>query len=151
MPKLLAVLVCEKVIVDQQQVPSLIGVFQRINVQLLDAPLPENAVTPMKWAVFALWEHTKDEQGKTFIQRLQVLKPDGSTFIDNSQPFQVRDPDFLQSKNTAEIFGIPADKEGEIKVRVWIEGEEERGGGYSYSVKHQPKENHGKSSNAKAN
>ena len=44
MPKLLALIVCERVIIDKQEMASFINVFQKMNIQLSGAPLPERAV-----------------------------------------------------------------------------------------------------------
>jgi len=64
MPKLIMFTACEKVIIDRRELPSLINIFQRMQIQLLDAPMPENAVSPVRWDVFSLWQHTKDEVGE---------------------------------------------------------------------------------------
>lgn len=140
MPRLLALLVCEKVINDQQSVPSLIGVFQRINIPRTAAAMPPNAVNPMKWAIFTMWEHAPEEIGNEFVQRLQITKPNGEKFVDANLKFKPSDSELPQSKNTVEIFGIPVDREGDFFVRVWIEGYDSNHGDTRFNVKYHMKE-----------
>jgi hypothetical protein len=141
MPKLVILAACERVIVDRiASLPSLINIFQRMNIQLQDAPLPENAISPSRWAIFALWQHTLEERGVVFTQRTEVISPTDQKFAEASTQFSVTEADDLQSKNHLELFGLPINDEGYIKVRVWLEGYADSTGEYRFLVKYLPKE-----------
>ena len=140
MPKLTILAACERVIIDRvASLPSLISVFQRMNVQVQDAPLPENALSPTRWAVFTLWQHTPDERDIEYTQRTEVIAPSGDKFIEATTVFKITEADDLQSKNHLDIFGIPINTEGFLKVRVWLEGIADATGEYQFLVKHMPK------------
>jgi hypothetical protein len=140
MPKLTILAACERVIIEREaSLPSLISIFQRMNVQIQDAPLPENALSPTRWAIFTLWQHTPGERGVEYTQRTEVIAPSGDKFVEASTVFKITEADDLQSKNHIDIFGIPINIEGFLKVRVWLEGIADTTGEYQFLVKHMPK------------
>jgi hypothetical protein len=143
MPKLVVLAACERVLIDRTAaLPSLINIFQRMNIKLQDAPLPENAVSPARWAVFTLWQHTPEELGMEFTQQLEIINPAGAKFIGATSKFIITEEFDLQSKVPIEILGLPINHEGFIKVRVWLEGYPDATGEYQFMVKHLPKEKH---------
>jgi hypothetical protein len=111
-----------------------------MNIQLQDAPLPENAISPARWAVFSLWQHEPSELGVEFTQRVRITKPNGEIFAEGVTPFKITEVDDLQSKNHMELFGLPINDEGFVTVRVWIDGAEDSAGEYRFYVKHNRKE-----------
>jgi hypothetical protein len=140
MPKLTILAACERVIIEREaSLPSLISIFQRMNVQIQDAPLPDNALSPTRWAVFTLWQHTPEERGVAYTQRTEIISPSGEKFAEVTTPFKITEADDLQSKNHLDVFGIPINVEGFIKVRVWLEGVADATGEYQFLVKHVPK------------
>ena len=140
MPKLMILTACERVIVDRAtSLPSLINIFQRMNIQLQDAPLVENAVAATKWSVFSLWAHTPEERDVEYTQRLEIISPSGAKYAELSTKFKITDADDLQSKNHLDVLGLPISTEGFIKIRVWLEGVADTTGEYQFLVKHNPK------------
>ena len=140
MPKLLILAVCERVLIDRQaSLPSLINVFQRMDVQIQDAPLPENALSPARWSIFALWGHTAEERGVEYTQRTEVITPDGVKFAEATGTFKITEADDLQSKSHIDIFGLPISVEGFMTVRVWLEGIPDAVGEYQFLIRHVPK------------
>jgi hypothetical protein len=122
MPKLYVFAACEKVILDQASVPSLIALFTKLKLllpgQLED--VPENAVAPKEWAVFASWDRVPSDEGKIFNQCLQVLYPDGKVFFEN------RDVKFTiklgeRQHNAVRIVGFPIGQKGDYTIRMWLE------------------------------
>jgi hypothetical protein len=141
MPKLIILAACERVLIDRvSALPSLINIFQRMNIQLQDAPLPENAVSPARWAIFALWRHSPEERNIEFTQRTEVIGPSGVKFAEMTTMFKITETDDLQSKNYIELLGLPIYTEGFLKVRVWLEGIPDTEGEYQFLIKHVPKE-----------
>jgi hypothetical protein len=148
MPKLLVFAVCEKVIIDHRQVPSLISIFQRMEILLQDAPLPENALSPTSWNVFCLWQHAPDEIGVEFSQRVEVFVPNGQMFVYSEAKFKVTEERDLQSKNTFQFFGIPINDEGFIRVTSTLNGDPDTLAEYQFFVQHQPKEKNDQATSA---
>jgi hypothetical protein len=145
MAKLTILAACEKVIVDRQGLPSLISIFQRINVPMQKEPFPENALVPFPWVIFALWQHTDDELNKDFIQHTEVITPDGKMFAKMQTKFKITEADDRQSKNHIVVNGIPVWAEGFITVNVWLEGFEDDKVDYKFFVTYlkQPSEDTG--------
>jgi hypothetical protein len=142
MPKLILLVACEKVIIDQAQLPSLIGIFQTMKIQLQDAPLPENAISPTRWAIFSMWQHTPEETGIEYTQHIEILKPSGEKFGDGAiTKFSISQPEDLQSKNLIEVLGLPINDEGFVKIRIWLEDIPDCNAEYQFRVKHLRKEN----------
>lgn len=143
MPKLVILTACERVLIDRvSALPSLINIFQRMNIQLQDAPLPENAVSPARWSVFALWQVTPEERDINFVQKTQIIGPTERQFAEATTEFRVTAADDLQAKNHIDLIGLPIDAEGFIKVRVWLEGMADTTGEYQFAVTYLPKEKH---------
>jgi hypothetical protein len=72
MPNLLLFVACEKVIVANDNVISLIALLQEINVQLAPSAVlpPEMKAAPMNWTILSVWERTPDDLGKSFEQKI---------------------------------------------------------------------------------
>jgi hypothetical protein len=137
MPKLLALLACEKVIFEMNTtVPSLIGIFQGMNVPIREAPLPENAIAPNKWAVFALWEHEAEEKGVEYVQKMEITAPSGVVFGRGEARFKVIEDLDMQSRTSTEMIGMPISEEGYMKINVWLEGVEGAAGEYKFFIRH---------------
>jgi hypothetical protein len=141
MPKLMILAACERVLVDRAtSLPSLINIFQRMNIQIQDAPLPENAISPIRWAIFTLWQHSPEEKDIEYTQRIEVIGPSGVKFAEMATKFKITEVDDLQSKNSIDIIGLPINTEGFLKVRVWLEGIADSTGEYQFLIKYLPKE-----------
>jgi hypothetical protein len=139
MPRLKILTVCERVIIDaQNQLPSLIGIFQKMAVRINpDVPIPENAVSPARWACFALWEHAEEELGIEFAQMWRIMKPNGDLFLENRSVFKIQAATDRQSKNTLDIFGVPISDQGTITVHTWLDGIEGSEARCEFQVEHQ--------------
>jgi hypothetical protein len=140
MPTLAILAACERVIIDRVGLPSLINIFQRMNVHPVPERIPENAVSPISWAIFVLWQHTEDELNKEFIQNVQVVTPDGRIFTSTQTSFKITEADDLQSKNHIVVLGLPVWSEGFMSVNVWLEGLETDKHSYLVAIKYLPKD-----------
>jgi hypothetical protein len=79
MPQLSSFLICEKIIVDQQQKPSVISVFQSLSVLVPEGQeIPSNTLSFVPWAIFSEWFFDDDDVKKKIDQVVEVLLPDGS-------------------------------------------------------------------------
>ncbi len=126
MPKLYVFAACEKVILDQAGVPSLISLFTKLKMLLPDQPveIPSNAVAPKEWAVFASWDRLPADEGKEFNQCLQVIYPDGKVFFENRDLKFVMKPGERQH-NAVSILGLPIGQKGDYTIRMWLENKGE--------------------------
>lgn len=145
MPRLILFVACERVLIDQNQLPSAIGIFQAMKFQLQDAPLPENAISPVRWAIFALWKHTGEERGVQFTQHIEILKPSGEVFgVPTRAVFTLQgEVEQSQSKVFVDVFGLPVGQPGTVKIRTWLENVPNSAGEYEFLVMHLPKEKNG--------
>jgi hypothetical protein len=140
MPKLKIVAACEKTIVDQSGPVSLIGLFQRMNIQLQDAPLPEKAISPTWWSIFCLWENDPKEVGQEFTQITRVFAPDETLWMEFQQPFKNEDVENGQTKTSIVVGGIPIWAEGYLQVRVFLKGDDVELGSYRFIVAYQKRQ-----------
>jgi hypothetical protein len=116
--------VCEKVILDQQQggMASLIGLFTKftVNVPADAPPIPENAAAPKEWTVYSSWEPDEIDVGKPIVQCTQVLYPNGAQYGET-----LKTPLQIELNKTAQaivrINGFPVGQSGFYTVRTWIE------------------------------
>ncbi len=138
MPELNVLCACDRVIIDGKGIPSLINLFQRLDLQLQDTPLPENAVAPARWFIYSQWQLAPDEVGKDFVQHTKVLKPDGTDFHEATQPFRVDSDIDLQVRTYVEFNGMPVGQEGRIRVLTWL-GDEPNRHEFSLYIKHVPR------------
>jgi hypothetical protein len=136
MPKLMILAVCEKFIIDRAELPSLISIFQNLDLQLTGEPMPEKAVTPLKWSVFTMWQHAPEERDVEFVQHLEVITPKGEQFVTGTTSFRVTGPRDLQSKIGSEFQMMPVSDEGFITVRVWLEGAPDNASEYKFTITH---------------
>lgn len=128
MPKLLAFVACEKVIIEKQfETPTVISIMQRVMFQMqaqaMEAAglteIPANAIAPFKWSIFTVWDYEADDVGKTFHQKSDVIMSDGSTgIVKVDLPFIMKDE---LNFNVANIIGFPVGQLGILTLRVWLE------------------------------
>jgi hypothetical protein len=79
MPKLLAYLPCEKVVIEEESKNiSVLSILETVNVTLArGAPAPvQNASIGMAWAIFTLWQKEKGESGE-FESKSVFVSPAG--------------------------------------------------------------------------
>jgi hypothetical protein len=125
MPRLLTLLPCEKVIVDRDGIPSLVSLFENLNIAPSQGEniveVPKETVTLQHWAVFSEWEIGEDELDlKKADQILEIQFPDGSL-----APMKGRllfnFPNAGTFRSHQDILGFPVGQEGAYTIRVWLE------------------------------
>lgn len=104
MPKLLMFAPCEKVLIDQNNNPSMISIFQELHVELTPADLPEGAAIPIRWDVFTLWLREVSDKGKRFEQICELLTPDGKKAAGGSINFEMATD---THRNVMTLMGFP--------------------------------------------
>jgi len=131
MPKLILFAVCEKVILDGQNNASIINVVHGLQAAIptqgpIIGPIPRNAVAPTTWSIFALWKPAPGDTDKEFLQKSEVLWPDGTVFNTTEAPFK-----FVGNKthqNAINVLGFPVGQIGDVTVNLWVEHDRKRVG-----------------------
>lgn len=123
MPKLLAFIVCEKVILEKEhETPTIVSVIQRIQFQTAPGSpmLPQDAMAPMSWQIFTIWLNEGEGVGKNLLQKFELVMPDNSP-----APGGVKGTiSFVEKSsfnfNVIKIMGFPVGHPN-VKVRLWLE------------------------------
>ncbi len=119
MPRLILFAACEKLIVDQVNVLSLISLMQEINIQIpADAVLPpEVKLAPMTWTILSIWEQESGDQDKEFEQRIAITLESGEIVTETPiVTFQMKTP---QHRNIGMVVGIPIEPQS-YYIRTWL-------------------------------
>lgn len=124
MPVLNVLCTCERAIIDAKGIPSLISLFQRMDIQLSETPFPEDAVAPARWVVFCMWQLNPDEVGKEFAQHTKIIRPNGAVLHEASQPFRAQSDTDLHIRTYIEMNGLFIGHEGYYIMQVWLAGKE---------------------------
>ena len=122
-PKLLLFAACEKVIIDQNNVFSLISLLQELRIEIPEPPPDADGKTPivpMKWDVVALWTKADaDEREALYQTRFALIDPTGRP----SEFEGTADLVFADKQNyrvVTTILGFPIRHEGRYVVRLWL-------------------------------
>jgi hypothetical protein len=128
MPRLGSFLICEKIIIDQQQKPSFISAFQGLTSLIAEGQeMPKDTLAGTPWSVFCEWFFSEDELSQGFEQVLEVLLPDGSPSpIKGRLPLKELTKDGQGTRSYVSMFGMPVSQTGFLSVNVWIESNAER-------------------------
>jgi hypothetical protein len=123
MPILKLATICEKVIVDANGVPSLIGLFSQFNVGVpKGTTFPANAVTPKEWALFCLWECSSEEVGCEFHQIFEVTSPGDEQLPPQTIKFKP-EPGKLRQNVIGNSQAVPIGRAGKVTVTTRVEYE----------------------------
>ena len=109
---------CEKVIIDQNNNPSLISVIQGLTSPLPpEAKVPPHTIGLMRWDIFALWQREDGDNDKEYVQDCQLIGPNGTVTIQASMPFR-----FAAStqRNIMSVAGFPLTSVGEHLLKLWL-------------------------------
>jgi len=125
MARLITLLPCEKVIVGRDDLPTLIALFEYLNIEPSAgqdiAAVPPETITFQRWAVFSEWEIEESEVAlKEADQILELQFPDGTVApLRGKTPFRWQMAGTV--RNHQEVYGFPVGQEGWYTIRVWLE------------------------------
>jgi hypothetical protein len=124
MPTLKLATICEKVVVDTNSVPSLIGLFSELRISVPQGTtFPSNAVSPKEWAIFCVWECSLDEAGQEFQQVFVMTSPVDEVFGAPQRIKFTPQRDKLRQHVIANSQGVPIGREGKVTVTTHVEFE----------------------------
>jgi hypothetical protein len=114
--------ICEKVIIDNNGVASLISLFSQFNVGTVTGEeIPSNAVAPKEWALFCIWDHEPSEIGTEFTEVVEVRGPDGNLFAPPQSVKVVPQPGRLMSQVTVGFMAVPVGRAGPVTTTIRLE------------------------------
>lgn len=128
----LALLTCEKVIIDKEGAPSLnVMTSAKIKVQAAEDgkieerfQVPANAMMPLQWFIYTRWNPAQEDIGKDFEQVYQIFWPNGEKLSEYSLPFKQTN-DKVQ-RTSYSIVGFRVRQKGTLKVITWLNSEGQR-------------------------
>jgi len=125
MPRLGSLLICEKVVIDQGQKPTLISLFQKVSAFFPpDQEVPKEIMALTSWTVFTEWFFSEDERTKSFAQSIQVMNPDGTPSpIKTSVVLKEIASSGQGSRVYINITGFPIAQVGMLQINVWLESD----------------------------
>ena len=126
--KCIALLCCEKLIVDKDGAHSIINVMVNAKVSLQqgnkgeplqDVSVPLNAIMPTQWWIYAQWMPSREDVGKSFEQVYQVYWPNDEKLTENRVPFKITEDSMHQV--TFSFIGFPVGQPGNVKILTWLD------------------------------
>jgi hypothetical protein len=75
--RLLGFVPCERVIISQENTPTLISVIETVTIGIAGVELPENSAVPMLWHVFTMWRADDSDINQRFDQKCTLVDPNG--------------------------------------------------------------------------
>lgn len=122
MPKLILFAPCQKVIVSaQDNTASLISIIETFTIAIPEgADIPTDAVMPMNWSIFSMWELSEGEEGKSFEQRVDFLLPDGRNPLENATTTIDFQPHSNRVRNVFEVKGFPIPPQGHSLLNLSV-------------------------------
>jgi hypothetical protein len=127
--KCVALLACEKLIIDREGTHSIINVMTNANITMQEmepggvprdvTTPPSNAVAPIQWWVYSLWNPSPEDVGRSFEQVYQLYWPNGEKVREARLPF-VQPSDRLQQSSFSFV-GLPVGQPGKVRIVTWAE------------------------------
>jgi len=120
MPKLVLFAACERVLIDQQNMLSLVGVIQELKVQVPESGQVPSATSsaPIKWDVITQWAKLPDDTGKNFEQRIAMFNPAGQATAVSA--VAALDLSGTYNRTIATVLGFPIGTPGRHTIKLWL-------------------------------
>ena len=89
MPVLLIFTACEKVIIDRNELISLISIIEKLEVTLpAGLQIPPHSAFPMRWQSFSMWSMDRSEVGQ-YEQKTDVLVVESGDIAMHTEPIRL--------------------------------------------------------------
>lgn len=121
MPKLLAYLPCEKVVIeDETKNASVASIISEIQLTIPHgAPQPTKGnYAPMPWNIFCLWEWEQQDANSTFETKSVLVSPSGETLFETSPAEFKRESNKNFHRTIDRITGFPIWTPGRVELRL---------------------------------
>ncbi len=121
MPRLLLFVVCERVIVSQENIPSIINILQRVSIGMpAEDQIPEEATLPLRWYAFTMWHRQSGDEGKRYNQEVVLQAPDGTILGSSGSSFEMK---YATQRIASEFPSFPIKQFGPYAIKLYL-GEE---------------------------
>jgi hypothetical protein len=128
--KCVALVPCEKIIIDKEGAHSIINVMLNAEIALQQiepqktaqsVPIPTDAISPTTWWVYTIWNPSDKHMGKNFEQVYQLYWPSGDKLLESRLTFRPDKNALWQT--TFSFVGLPVGQEGRVRIATWIDHE----------------------------
>lgn len=104
---------CDQILLNDEQVPSLISILETVLIGgEISKQLPENAAIPRTWTAVALWTRTGDVKKPTeYTAKFDLVAPDGTISMAGNVDFKVSN-EFSNFRNTVNFPVFPIGQPG---------------------------------------
>jgi hypothetical protein len=110
---------CERAIIGDDQLVSMIAILEAVNLET-NIDFPANAVFPMTWSVVSLWSRTEEVQSEVvYEQRVDVIRPDGETAGGSSTEFTVSNA-YHNYRNISKFTNFPIGVTGDAAIKLFL-------------------------------
>jgi len=113
-------IVCEKVLVDKNDVASLIGLFNKFTITV-SGEVPSNAVAPKEWSIFTSWHVEPSDLEKNYVQVFRISYPNGEQFGELGRIVLQVSPGKSHAQTVANSQGLPIGQNGPYTVESWLQ------------------------------
>lgn len=121
MPRLLIFAPCEKVIIGQgDNNVSLIGILQGLQVNPRPegpSEIPANAILPMSWTIFTMWQKEAEDERIAYTQRVALISPTDRVLLESVTAFAMERDSHRIANN---LIGFPIGEAGPHTLKVWL-------------------------------
>ncbi|HEV7890817.1 MAG TPA: hypothetical protein VGP08_09270 [Pyrinomonadaceae bacterium] len=119
MLKLLIFAPCEKVIIGEDKLASIIAVMQHVNVAV-DENMPADALAPLQWNAFVMWRRVEDvDAPMNYRQKMEVFRPDGVSVGIHESIFEVSNAHY-NYRNVMRLGVLPIGMEGDVLLKLFL-------------------------------
>jgi hypothetical protein len=120
MPELLALLACEKVLIDENRNPTLVVIMEKVEATIpAGQQLPANVLAPQPWVIFTMWKRKEGEQPGHCKQLIEIVPPgDSSPKLTSEAEFDFTE---IIHKVTSRVNGMPVGNAGICWINVKLQ------------------------------
>jgi hypothetical protein len=132
--KCVALLACEKLIIDKGGAHSIINVMTNADIKMqalepggtpqeVPSP-PSDAVAPIQWWAYTLWDPSSDDVRRSFEQVYQLYWPNGEKLREGRLSFVQSDERMQQTSFS--FVGLPVGQQGKVRIITWLDSDGHR-------------------------
>jgi len=122
MPHLYIFAICNEIILDKNDMASLIALFNEIEVSIPGGTeVPPNAVVPKEWSLYTSWRQEPEDAGKQYRQIVEIFYPDGTLFTKAAQIDFTFEPGKPYFHTSAKANGFPIGQTGMCSIMMRLE------------------------------
>lgn len=115
--------ICEKVITDKSDMVSLIGLFNKLSINVPQdvSEIPDNSIAPKEWTIFSSWDVEESDAEIEYSICTEIFYPNKKQFGETNRTSLVSGPKKRRRQAIVLIPAFPIGQQGSYTVRTWIE------------------------------